>query len=103
MTNPIEFFLKRFDISIAEIESLLAAALSKGGQYADLYFEYTINNSLNLEEQIIKSANRTVEQGVGVRVISDERTGYAYCDEIAADAIRKAAETAAHIADSSAV
>ncbi|MGH9842956.1 MAG: metalloprotease TldD [Blastocatellia bacterium] len=100
MTNPIQFFTDRFNITIAEIESLLAAALSKGGEYADLYFEYTVNNSINLEEQIIKSANRTVEQGVGVRVISGERTGYAYCDEISAEAIRKAALTAAHIADS---
>jgi TldD protein len=102
MTNPIQFFIGRFNLTIAEIESLLAAALSRGGDYADLYFEYTINNSLSLEEQIVKSANRTVEQGVGVRVISGERTGYAYCDEIAADAIRKAALTAAHIADSGA-
>ncbi len=100
MTNPIQFFTDRFNITIAEIESLLAAALSKGGEYADFYFEYTVNNSINLEEQIIKSANRTVEQGVGVRVISGERTGYAYCDEISAGAIRKAALTAAHIADS---
>src|SRR5262249_2264290 len=64
--------------------------------------EYTTSNSLNLEEQIIKSANRTVEQGVGVRVISGERTGYAYCDEITPDAIHRAALTAAHIADSGA-
>ena len=102
MTDPIKFFTDRFNITVAEIESLLAAALSKGGEYADLYFEYTVNNSINLEEQIVKSANRTVEQGVGVRVISGERTGYAYCDEITPDAVRKAALTAAHIADSGA-
>lgn len=102
MTNPIKFFTDRFKITIPEIESLLADALSKGGDYADLYFEYTLNNSINLEEQLIKSANRTIEQGVGVRVISGERTGYAYCDEISVAAIRKAALTAAHIADSGA-
>jgi TldD protein len=100
MTQSIQFFTDRFNTSIPEIEGLLAAALSKGGDYADLYFEHTVNNAINLEEQIVKSANRTIEQGVGVRVISGERTGYAYCDEIAADAIRKAALTAAHIADS---
>lgn len=100
MTNPIQFFTDRFNLTTADIESLLAAALSKGGDYADLYFEYTINHSLNLEEQIIKTANRTVEQGVGVRVISGERTGFAYCDEIEVAAIRKAALTAAHIAES---
>jgi TldD protein len=100
MTQSIQFFTDRFNTSIPEIEGLLAAALSKGGDYADLYFEHTVNNAINLEEQIVKSANRTIEQGVGVRVISGERTGYAYCDEIATDAIRKAALTAAHIADS---
>src|SRR5215831_9960178 len=102
MIEPIKFFTGKFNISISDIESLLGAALSKGGEYADLYFEYTTLDSLNLEEQIVKSANRAVKQGVGVRVISGERTGYAYCDEIDADAIRKAAVTAAHIANSAA-
>src|SRR5262245_33830359 len=100
MIEPIKFFTGKFNTSIADIESLLSAALSKGGDYADLYFEYTTLNSLSLEEQIIKSANRSVRQGVGVRVISGEKTGYAYCDEIDAAAIRKAALTAAHIARS---
>ncbi len=100
MIEPIKFFTGKFNLKIPEIESLLGAALSKGGEYADLYFEYTVLNSLSLEEQIVKSANRSVRQGVGVRVISGEKTGYAYCDEIDAAAIRKAAITAAHIANS---
>ncbi len=100
MIEPIKFFTGKFNISAPDIESLLGVALSRGGDYADLYFEYTTLNSLNLDEQIIKSANRSVRQGVGVRVISGEKTGYAYCDEIDAAAIRKAALTAAHIAQS---
>lgn len=100
MIDPIRFFTDKFNITDAQIESLLSTALSKGGAYADLYFEYTVLNSLGLEEQIIKSANRAVRQGVGVRVVSGERTGFAYCDEIEIDSIRKAALTAAHIADS---
>jgi TldD protein len=99
MIEPINFFTSKFNLTIPEIESLLGAALSKGGEYADLYFEYTTLNSLSLEEQIVKSANRSVRQGVGVRVISGEKTGYAYCDEIDVAAIRKAALTAAHIAN----
>jgi TldD protein len=102
MIEPIKFFTGKFNISISDIESLLGVALSRGGDYADLYFEYTTLNSLNLEEQIVKSANRAARQGVGVRVISGEKTGYAYCDEIDAAAIRKAALTAAHIAESKA-
>jgi TldD protein len=100
MIEPIEFFTGKFNISISNIESLLGVALSRGGDYADLYFEYATLNSLNLEEQIIKSANRAARLGVGVRVISGEKTGYAYCDEIDVAAIRKAALTAAHIAQS---
>jgi TldD protein len=100
MIEPIEFFTGKFNISISNIESLLGVALSKGGDYADLYFEYATLNSLNLEEQIIKSANRAARLGVGVRVISGEKTGYAYCDEIDVAAIHKAALTAAHIAQS---
>jgi TldD protein len=100
MIEPIEFFTGKFNISISDVESLLGDALSRGGDYADLYFEYATLNSLNLEEQIIKSANRAARLGVGVRVISGEKTGYAYCDEIDVAAIRKAALTAAHIAQS---
>jgi len=100
MIEPIEFFTGKFNVTISDIESLLGVALSRGGDYADLYFEYATLNFLNLEEQIIKSANRAARLGVGVRVISGEKTGYAYCDEIDVAAIRKAALTAAHIAQS---
>jgi len=98
MIDPIDFFTTRFAISTGVIEELLGCALSHGGDYADLYFEYSIVNSLSLEEQLVKSAGRSINQGVGVRVISGERTGYAYCDQIESAAIRQAAETAAHIA-----
>ncbi|MBO0860023.1 MAG: metalloprotease TldD [Chloracidobacterium sp.] len=100
MIEPIKFFTEKFNISISDIESLLGVAMSRGGDYADLYFEHTTLNSLNLEEQMVKSANRASRQGVGVRVISGEKTGYAYCDEIDVAAIHKAASTAARIAES---
>jgi TldD protein len=103
MTNDgVGFFLSRFGLSIADIERLLAVALARGGDYADLYFEYRINNGVSLEERIIKSAAKAVSQGVGVRVVAGEKTGYAYTDEIAVAAIKKAAETASYIARSSA-
>jgi TldD protein len=98
MDSPLAFFTERFHITVSDIEGLLADALSKGGDYADLYFEHTVLNHLSLEEQIIKSATRKITQGVGVRVISGERTGYAYCDEIERESIRSAALTAAFIA-----
>jgi len=99
-TDAIRFFLDRYGLTCSDIDKLLAAALARGGDYADLYFEYRVANSVNIEEQIVKQATKSIAQGVGVRVITEDKTGYAYTDEIAFDAIRRAAETASHIARS---
>lgn len=100
ITDAIQFFFDRYGLTTGQIDALLATALARGGDYADLYFEYKVSNSVNLEEQIIKAAAKVITQGVGVRVIIGEKTGYAYTDEIAFDSIRQAAETASHIARS---
>ena len=99
-TEAIGFFLDRYGLTKGDIDKLLAAALARGGDYADLYFEYRVANSVNIEEEIVKQATKSVAQGVGVRVITGDKTGYAYTDDIAFDAIRRAAETASHIARS---
>ena len=100
VTDATKFFLNRFGLTVGQIDELLSVALGRGGDYADLYFEYRTSNAVGIEEQIIKSAVRSVMQGVGVRVIAGEKTGYAYTDEIAYDSIKRAAETASHIARS---
>ena len=100
ITDAIQFFFDRFGLTAGQIDSLLSTALQRGGDYADLYFEYRVSNAVNIEEQIIKSAAKAIVQGVGVRVIIGEKTGYAYTDEIAFDWIKRAAETAGHIARS---
>jgi TldD protein len=92
------FFLDRYGLTYHDIDDLLAVALARGGDYADLYFEYRISNSVGLEEQIIKSVSKSISQGVGVRVILGDKTGYAYTDAISVDSIRRAAETASYIA-----
>lgn len=99
-TDAIRFFFERYNLTYSEIDKLLGAALARGGDYADLYFEYRTSNSVGVEEQIIKSATKSISQGVGVRVIAGEKTGYAYTDEIAFDSIKRAAETASYIANS---
>ena len=96
--DAIEFFMGRYGLTTAIIDRLLGLALARGGDYADIYFEYRISNSLSLEEHIIKSVTKSISQGAGVRVIVGDRTGYAYSDEIAPDAIARAAQTASHIA-----
>src|SRR5512144_3280179 len=99
-TDAIKFFLDRYGLTNGDIDKLLAAALARGGDYADLYFEYRVANSVNMEEEIVKQATKSIAQGVGVRVIIGDKTGYAYTDDIDFNAIRHAAESASHIARS---
>src|SRR5437870_924424 len=94
-------FLENYNVTSSDLEAYLGEALSRGGDYADLYFEYRINHYIVLEEQIIKSATKGVNIGVGVRVISGEKTGYAYSDDLNRENILKAARTAAFIANTS--
>src|SRR6516165_1364704 len=94
-------FFEKHNVTTRDLEAYLGEALSRGGDYADLYFEYRINHSIVLEEQIIKSATKGVNLGVGVRVVSGEKTGYAYSDDLNRENIIKAARTAAFIANAS--
>ena len=92
------FFSGKFGITERDLESYLSEALSAGGEYADLYFEYLSTSSIGIDEGIVKSASESVTLGVGIRVIAGERTGYAYSDDLAPEKIRKAARVAALIA-----
>ena len=92
------FFGQKFGITEHDLQSYLDEALSAGGDYADLYFEYLATSSLSIDESIVKSAVQGVSLGVGVRVIAGERTGYAYSDDLSPEKIRRAARVAACIA-----
>ena len=80
-------------------ERLLQVALSRGGDYADLFFEYEVSGSYGYEEGMLKSAGRGVSLGLGVRVRKGEATGYAYCEDLAYEAMAHAAKIAAQIAN----
>ncbi|MBI4509119.1 MAG: metalloprotease TldD [Deltaproteobacteria bacterium] len=89
--------------SIHEIDAqiarrLLELALSGGGDYADLYFEYRSGADYVLEEQRIKAVGRGISVGVGVRVLRGDATGYAYSEDLSWDRMASAARTAAKIA-----
>ena len=92
------FFGAKFGLSLPDLESYLGEALSHGGDYADLYFEYLATSTIAIDESIVKTATQGVSLGVGVRVIAGERTGYAYSDDLSPEKIRKAARVAACIA-----
>jgi TldD protein len=93
-----QFFFGRFGITQGDLERYLGEALSAGGDYADLYFEYQTSTALSIDESLVKSASQGVSAGCGLRVISGERTGYAYTDDLSPDRIIHAARTAALIA-----
>src|SRR4051794_5524773 len=98
MSFSDSFFASRFGITERDLQNYISEALSNGGDYADLYFEYLATSSISIDESIVKSATQGVSMGVGVRVIAGERTGYAYSDDLSPERIRKAARIASYIA-----
>src|SRR5271155_2837430 len=98
MTFSDSFFAARFGIERRDLEHYLAEALSQGGDYADLYFEYLATSTIGMDEGIVKTATQGVSLGVGVRVISGEKTGYAYSGDLSPEKIMSAARVAACIA-----
>ena len=92
------FFFEKYGLTETNVERYLGAALSAGGDYADLYFEYLTSTSISLDESMVKSASQGISAGCGVRVVAGERTGYAYTDDLAPEKILHAAKTAALIA-----
>jgi TldD protein len=65
--------------------------------YADIYFQYTRSEGWNLEEGIVKTGSFSIEQGVGVRAISGEKTAFAYSDTLSLDAILNASRSVREI------
>jgi TldD protein len=98
MTQNQNLFFQKFSITPNDLQRYLGEALSAGGDYADLYFEYLTSTSISVDESIVKSASQGISAGCGVRVLSGERTGYAYTDDLAPEKILRAARTAALIA-----
>ena len=77
------------------MERCLGEALSAGGDYADLYFESVTSTSLGMDEGLVKTASQGISVGCGIRVVSGERTGFAYTDDLSSERLLKAARTAA--------
>jgi TldD protein len=73
-------------------------ALEKGGEFAEVYVENRISRTIAMEESKVKSAVFNISQGAGVRVISGDKTGYAYTDELNEDKLLRAAQVASTIA-----
>ncbi len=96
--NHQRYFFQKFGITERLLERCLGQALGAGGDYADLYFESVMATALGVDEQIVKSASQGTSAGCGIRVLSGERTGYAYSDNLSPERLQHAARTAALIA-----
>ena len=92
--QALGFFRERFGLDDQTLTRTLGFALERQVDYADLYFEHSSLDSVSLEDGIVNSGSRHLEQGVGVRAQSGERQGYAHSDEISLESARLAAGTA---------
>jgi TldD protein len=81
-------------------ERLLGAALERGADYADLYFEYGSGGHFSFEEERVRSVGKGVSVGLGVRVVHGDATGYAYTEDLGVERMMEAARTAGGIAAS---
>ena len=81
-----------------DLNRIIGQALAKGGEFGEVYIEHRISRSILLEEGKFKSAVFGISQGAGVRVVSGDKTGYAYTDEISREKLLRAADVASYVA-----
>ena len=94
----IDTLLKPAGLDISALQSVLGNIMSHQVDYADLYFQYSRSESWGLEEGQVKSGNFSIDQGVGVRAVSGEKTAFAYSDDINLPALQQAANATKAIA-----
>ena len=92
--EALGFFRDHFGLDDRSLVSALDTALERQIDFADLFFEYSTQDSVSLEESIVKNGDRHIEQGVGVRAQIGERQGYAHSDDVTVESVKLAATTA---------
>jgi TldD protein len=95
-----ELILAPSGLDEGRLSTVLSALMSRGVDYADLFFQLSREESWSLEDGIVKDGAHSIEQGVGVRAVSGEKTGFAYTDEVLLPALIEASEAARAIARS---
>ena len=91
-------YVDHFGLSPADLRAVLGAAISSGGEFAEIFMEHRSYDFVNMEEDIIKETAEAVSLGMGIRVIRGDRTGFGYTNDFSMDKVRKTALTAAAIA-----
>ena len=92
--------LTTFGLSEREIQGALGRVKVRDVDYADLYFESCVSESVSMEESLVKRATKSISQGVGVRATAGEKTGFAYSDDLTRKDLELAADAARYIAQS---
>lgn len=90
--------LAPYDIDAAGLEQVFGQILMHQVDYADLYFQYSRSEGWVLEEGIVKTGSFNIDQGVGVRAVSGDKTAFAYSDDISMPALASAAQVTRAIA-----
>jgi len=105
VTEPNDLFaiaerclLAPYEINAAGLQQVFGQILTHHIDYADLYFQYNRAEGWVLEEGIVKSGSFNIDQGVGVRAVSGDKTAFAYSDDISLPALAAAAQVTRAIA-----
>ena len=99
--TPDNPFMDWFGVDQPTVARVMSELTSRGSDASDVYFQHSRYNSLTLEDGIVSSANSGIEQGVGLRVVIGEQTGYAFTEDLTMPSMLAAARTASAIATGS--
>ena len=90
--------LAPYELGAGKLDQVFGSIMAHRIDYADLYFQYVRSEGWSLEEGIVKAGSFNIEQGVGVRAVSGEKTAFAFSDDISLVALEDAAKATRAIA-----
>ncbi len=97
-TGPAGAWFEGFGVTPEVLRRVMEAALSRGAEDADLFFQHQASNAVSLSDHKVNQVNTSVDLGMGVRVVVGDQVGYAYSEDLRVDALVSAARAAAEIA-----
>ena len=93
------YYLDTFGVDERQLSSLAGEGIARGGDFSDLFFEHSMFQTLQLRDGVVASGGFHIDYGVGIRVLTGEKTGYAYAESTESAAMKEAARAASLIAD----
>src|SRR6201984_2335799 len=89
-----DLILRPSGLDNKRLDRIMGEVLTTSVDFADLYFQLSHEEAWSLEDGIVKDGSASIEQGVGVRALAGEKTGFAYSDEIILPALTEASRAA---------